>query len=76
MTNVLKHAQASRVKVHLLLDDDLVRLIIQDNGIGFDLQEAETSKGLGLHSLRERVQRMGGSHEDRDRPWTGDETGY
>jgi signal transduction histidine kinase len=71
LTNVLKHAQASRVKVQLLLADDLVRLIIQDNGIGFDLQGPEASKGLGLHSQRERVQRMGGSIRIETAPGQG-----
>jgi len=71
LTNILKHAQASRVKVQLFLADDLVRLIIQDNGIGFDLQEPEASKGFGLHSLRERVQRMGGSMRIETAPGQG-----
>jgi PAS domain S-box-containing protein len=61
LTNVLKHAHASRVKVHLHLEENLVRLAIQDNGLGFDLQDAEASEGVGLQSLRERIQRIGGT---------------
>ena len=71
LTNVLKHAQASRVKVQLILADDLVRLIIQDNGKGFELQEPEANKGIGLHSLRERVQRIGGSIRIETAPGQG-----
>jgi PAS domain S-box-containing protein len=69
LTNVLKHAQASRVTVQLILAADLVQLIIQDNGLGFDLQEP--GKGLGLHSLRERVQRIGGSMRIETAPGQG-----
>jgi signal transduction histidine kinase len=71
LTNVIKHAQASRVKVHLCLEENMVRLVIQDNGIGFNLLEAEASGGIGLHSLRERVQRMGGSMRIETAPGQG-----
>jgi signal transduction histidine kinase len=69
LTNVLKHAQASRIKVQLSLAADLVQLIIQDDGMGFDLDEP--GKGLGLHSVRERVQRMGGSMRIETAPGQG-----
>jgi two-component system sensor histidine kinase NreB len=61
LTNALKHAQASRVKVYLLQQEDLVRLVVEDNGIGFDIHAAEAGEGLGLHSLRERVRRIRGN---------------
>ena len=69
--NILKHAQASRVIVHLHLEEDRILLIIQDNGIGFNLQEVENSGGLGLHSLSERVQRFGGSLRIETAPGQG-----
>jgi PAS domain S-box-containing protein len=71
LTNVLKHAQASRVQINLYLGTDRVRLIIQDNGIGFFLQEAEAGPGVGLRSLRERVQRIGGTLRIETAPGQG-----
>ncbi len=59
MTNVSRHARASRVDV--LYEDlgDVVRLQVQDNGIGFGLRR-QSSSGLGLPGMRERVAMLGG----------------
>jgi PAS domain S-box-containing protein len=61
LTNILKHAQATRVQVELRLVEGQVHLGIRDNGTGFDLQEMEAGKGMGLPGLRERVHRIGGT---------------
>jgi signal transduction histidine kinase len=71
LNNVLKHAHASRVIVRLWLQEKRILLTIQDNGIGFDPQDVENSSGLGLHSLRERVQRFGGSLRIETAPGQG-----
>jgi signal transduction histidine kinase len=64
LTNIVKHAQATDVTVHLnRIENDPahtygVRLLIKDNGIGFD----ETNqRGLGLLGMRERVEALKGS---------------
>ncbi len=64
LTNIVKHAQATDVTVHLnRIENDPahtcgVRLLIKDNGIGFD----ETNqRGLGLLGMRERVESLKGS---------------
>ena len=57
LTNVIKHAQASRVEILLdYQDPNTARLVIQDNGVGAD----EISQGFGLLGVRERVQLLGG----------------
>ncbi len=61
LTNVLKHARATRVQVQLRFEEDQVRLTIRDNGVGFNLHDIEPGKGMGLHNLNERVQRIGGT---------------
>lgn len=61
LNNVIKHAQARRVTVHLRFSEERLCLIIQDDGIGFDLETARQSGGLGLHSMEERVQQIGGN---------------
>jgi signal transduction histidine kinase len=58
LTNVRKHARASRADLTLDYGSgDRVRLVVQDNGVG----AAEPNGGFGLLGLRERVQLVGGS---------------
>lgn len=61
LNNVLKHAQAKQVTVHLRFNEERLCLKIQDDGIGFDLEMARQSGGLGLRSMEERVQQIGGN---------------
>jgi signal transduction histidine kinase len=58
--NVLKHAQAHKVKVDLSFARDRVRLSIADDGRGFDPAAAGSQSGMGLRSIGERVERIGG----------------
>ncbi len=57
--NTVKHAQATRVTVHLRQEANWLRLEIRDNGRGFD-PTADYAGHLGLVSMRERVERLGG----------------
>jgi PAS domain S-box-containing protein len=65
MNNIGKHAQADSVYLGLRKGDGAIELLIKDNGNGFDpesLSSREISKkGMGLSSMRERVQFSGGS---------------
>ena len=70
--NVLKHAQAQHVVVTLRRDDDGVLLEVEDDGIGFDPDAPETrSRRLGLTSMEERAQRLGGTLEINSVPGAG-----
>jgi signal transduction histidine kinase len=60
LTNVVRHAQAAQVWVDLSVEDDLVSLTVQDNGIGMD-EEKSRSNGIGLAGLRERITIAGGT---------------
>ena len=57
LTNIAKHAQASRVWVELNVEEDTVHLIVQDNGRG--LQSPE-NKGIGITGMEERLSLVGG----------------
>jgi signal transduction histidine kinase len=64
MQNALRHAQASRVVVRLSGDDGHLALEVVDDGIGFDPQSVELrARRLGLTSMEERAQRIGGRLE-------------
>ncbi len=62
LNNVVKHAQASEVAVTLSAQDDLVALTIEDNGVGIEPQAARPNT-LGLTSMRERAEQLGGHFE-------------
>jgi signal transduction histidine kinase len=59
MTNVLRHAQASRVTVRLSRSEDLITLVVHDDGKGFEEDDVREG-GLGLIGMRERVALLGG----------------
>ena len=60
MNNIAKHSKANRARLSLQKLDDKVQLLLQDNGRGFDQEKAHfqesTRRGLGLSSMRERVE--------------------
>lgn len=64
LTNVAKHAQASRVGLTLSYMEDLVTLDVRDDGVGFDPNvkraNGSTKGGFGLAGMRQRVQRLAG----------------
>jgi signal transduction histidine kinase len=57
LTNVRKHAQASRVDACLEYLESSVRFSIQDDGVG----ASQTGAGFGLMGLRERLELLGGT---------------
>lgn len=57
LTNVLKHSDASRVKIELTQKDKHLMLIIQDNGKN---KQAKPSDGLGMSNMKERAAKIGG----------------
>jgi len=61
LTNVVRHAQATRVDVRLQTDDREVYLEVQDNGRGFTPEAFPASKALGLLSMRERAAGFAGA---------------
>ncbi len=71
--NVVKHAGTKRVRVMAERTDHYVRVVVEDEGAGFDpatLEKAE-NVGLGLPSVRERVGLVGGSLEVVSAPGRG-----
>lgn len=63
LTNIARHANATRVAVALRPDSGRVVLIVEDNGRGIDEEVARSPKSLGLVGVRERVLPYGGRVE-------------
>jgi signal transduction histidine kinase len=75
LTNVAKHAGATQVSVIVERPDGEVRLIVEDDGRGFDLDETavrvRNERRLGLAGIRERVALVGGSVSVESSPGKG-----
>ena len=73
--NAVKHSQASSARVHLRNADGLLQLIVIDEGVGFDPNEKpladNSGNGLGLFSIRERLELIGGQFEIESAPGKG-----
>jgi two-component system, NarL family, sensor histidine kinase UhpB len=64
LTNVTKHAQATRVSIRFVRDDRLLRCSIRDNGAGFDVlavQARRGPRGFGLIGIQERLNAVRGT---------------
>jgi signal transduction histidine kinase len=72
LNNVLKHSAATKVTVRLgTIGDGLAYLEVRDNGRGFSPGGAGRSAGIGLISMRERAQNLGGSLQITSSPDQG-----
>ncbi|HMD51227.1 MAG TPA: sensor histidine kinase, partial [Solirubrobacteraceae bacterium] len=61
LTNVVKHAQATRVRVAVEESDGQILVEVQDDGVGYQAHSA--GRGFGLAGMRERVSLVGGTLE-------------
>ncbi len=72
LSNVRQHSHATRAQVLLDVTEDSVRVTVEDNGSGFDVNETlSAKKGIGLSTLRERVEMMGGQVQIDSAPGRG-----
>jgi PAS domain S-box-containing protein len=67
LSNTARHANATCVALHLLMDGAFLRLIVEDDGMGFQWEEVTRERGpghgLGLINMRERTELLGGRFE-------------
>ena len=70
LTNVARHAQATRVEVHLS-DGEIIMLRVEDNGRGIEKDKFRHARSLGFMGLRERVLAFGGTIEVEGREGQG-----
>ena len=60
ITNALRHARASEIGVVVERHEGRLRLVVEDDGAGFDAESAESRDRLGLIGMRERAESLGG----------------
>jgi PAS domain S-box-containing protein len=71
ITNVARHAFASRVEVALKVQNGILTLEVADNGLGFNSLDLSDSEGLGVAGMRERAALVNGSLEVVSQPEKG-----
>ncbi|MBI3363067.1 MAG: sensor histidine kinase [Chloroflexi bacterium] len=73
LTNAREYSQATQIRVLLDVDEARVRLVVEDNGRGFDVAQAlgPGHKTVGLPTLKERVELIGGQVQIESSPAQG-----
>jgi two-component system NarL family sensor kinase len=75
MTNIGRHAQASRISIKIEQQEGHVSFTVEDNGQGFDLNRVydreRRTKGIGLATMKERARLAGGSLKIWSHPGAG-----
>jgi len=74
LNNIVKHAKAKHVKIDLLIEKDEIRITIEDDGIGFDVESVlnDTSlERLGMRGMKERVDILNGNFSINSQPKKG-----
>jgi signal transduction histidine kinase len=69
LSNILKHARANHVSIHIHCDNGEINLMIEDDGVGFD--RSVVVSGIGLTNIRERMEHLQGELEINSLPGKG-----
>ena len=59
--NIVKHSQAHQVNIGISRVADDIKIVVEDDGIGFDASKVDTALTFGFFSIRERLKYLGGS---------------
>ncbi|PQJ77816.1 sensor histidine kinase [Polaribacter porphyrae] len=60
-TNIIKHANATNATINISLYDKNLNIIIEDDGKGFDVEKVDLKKGIGLSSIKTRIEHLEGT---------------
>jgi signal transduction histidine kinase len=74
LTNVFKHAQATKVDIELFADATALSLEVQDNGVGLARDALRKQTSFGLRGMMERVHSLGGWMDISGIPTTGEDS--
>jgi signal transduction histidine kinase len=71
LNNIVKYANATIVKLHVIQKDDEVYFVLEDNGKGFDIEDSKRQSGMGLQNIRERAKLLNGIADINSAPEQG-----
>lgn len=69
--NTLRHAEATSLIVQLSVEDQMLNIVVEDDGQGFDTAEKLQNPGIGLQSIQSRLALLHGKMEIDSRPGAG-----
>lgn len=70
LNNIIKHAQAKNIYV-LLEKTDVIRLVVQDDGVGFKVRKQNSIRHIGLLAMKDGVKLLGGKISIKSSPGKG-----
>jgi len=71
MSNIIRHAEATEVTIQLTRRNNMLNVIVEDNGKGFDVVATRPSGALGLKSIASRIEAQGGTFTMDSTPGRG-----
>jgi signal transduction histidine kinase len=63
INNSIKHGKATEVLIHFFENNNRTKLLYKDNGCGFELNELENQKGLGMKNIESRITIIGATYK-------------
>ena len=60
VSNIVKHAKANHVSIQLIRDEKEISMMVEDNGVGFDVNKLNDFDGIGLKNIQSRIEFLNG----------------
>jgi signal transduction histidine kinase len=76
LMNITRHSQASRADIALRQTETEIRGTLTDDGVGFYVTEASNGQGLGLTSMKERIEKLRGELDIKSSPGKGAQVSF
>lgn len=70
-SNAVRHAHCSKVSIQLNINENTFTIFVEDDGVGTQLNQAQENKGLGLRSIKTRVNNLKGQLDIQSQPGEG-----
>lgn len=61
LTNIIKHAKATQVTIHIINHKESLNIMVEDNGVGFNIENIAKKEGMGIKSIEKRVEFLEGT---------------
>lgn len=71
VNNIIKHAKATEVSIQLIRHDNEMVLMVEDNGVGFNVEKINMFDGIGLKNIQSRVEYLNGTVDFDSKPGKG-----
>src|SRR6185436_5987529 len=70
-TNIMRHSHAKNISSSIKIIEENIKLVIEDDGVGFDAVTVQNKKSFGILGMKERVLSPGGKFELISSPGNG-----